>query len=505
MPVSVRAGMEHRGRRRRGLAGPVNPGAIDGRIYYSTAADRPSPTLAHGSSHPRTNRYFHLIDQQGITSVQWYLGTNAASVVASVAAGVGSSSDANWVRNDATVPFDLKGGTLLANPLDLTAYAEGASVTVGCRIVKSDTSVMESIATFSITGGGGGGGGTTRIEHGVGRFVAATSRQGAPLPNNIFVPKPREAINLNRRSPSTVISSAGNAASKAATAGFTNLMSTCPLAWQGPGYNQDPAGSLAKLTAVANDDVIYNDGTPRTASYIYSNIAAAIAVHFPSAILRLGHEHNAGWYPWYSGSGRASLFSDAFTVAATAIRAAAPNIVIDFNIAHGGADPSGGTSGNDWTLDEDSFPADDSLYDTIGLDLYCRGVGRNLTVVQDELDSHEALGVARGKALSFPEIGMGLPDLDPTITVDGVEQPNPRYTGDRTSPHTTDANAEDFVAIMAAHCDSVDLAYFSWFFGEGQQAGQMYTFRPRYSGDIAPSGTGPWHPLTAAAVEGLYD
>lgn len=492
MAGAAGSGALHRGRRRRGRSGGINPPlTIDGRIWYSTISGRSNPSLLNSATDLSGSIFPHLIDQHGITSVQWYKGTNAASIEASLVSHVGSGSDPNWERTTTAVPHDLKGGTpIAANPFDLSVYTGGSSVTVGAYITKTDLSVQTAIATFAV----GGSNVFERIAHGAGRFAIASTIQGADYRD---FPKPQRPGNLDPEFPANSVNGITSLCNTATTAGKTNVACTIPLAWiqQNWNYNSRPTESLAALTAVANDATIYNNGQNRNATYLYTQLALACVNNgYPNAIFRLGHEHNGGWFPWSSAGGRALTYRAAFEVAAAAIRAAAPNIVIDFNIAHAGADPGGGSGEGQWTLDEDSIP-DADAYDCVGLDLYCRSTGRSLATVTEEMDYHSALAASLDKPVSYPEIGVALPDLDPAST---------RYTGSRTTPQATDSQAAAFIDYVSDRANTEDLAYFSWFLGTGKK-NQFYTYRPANTGRIDLAGTiGPWHPLSWAAMGNVY-
>lgn len=277
-----------------------------------------------------------------------------------------------------------------------------------------------------------------RIKHGPGRLREATTTFGPKLGP---VPKNWINANLDRREPARAASVVANICKEAKADGAENVILTVPLAWITGTYKSNPSGSLKAMQAVANGE--HDD--------VYRGIAGAlVAAGYPNAILRLGHEHNMTWAPWYSGNGRAADFVAAWCQAQDIIRAIAPGVVYDWNIGASGADPDSDT-GSTWV--PASWPGDDRV-DVVGRDIYCRSNGRKPAVVQRALIEHAEWAKAHGKPVSYPEVGITL-------------GPNPA---------ATDEKAAAFLEQVFEFANGADLAYFVWW--ASNRTDQGYRYRP---------------------------
>ena len=283
-----------------------------------------------------------------------------------------------------------------------------------------------------------------RIAHGPGRLREATTTFGPAIGE---VPKGWISANLDRGAPEKAVSVVENLTREARERGVDNVVVSVPLAWQRQGARRDPDGSLAAMRAVGRGE---HDA-------VYAGIARALVDGgFPSAVLRLGHEHNMLWAPWYSGDGRADDFVAAWRRAADRIRAAAPGVALDWNIGASGADPD---SDSGATFDPASWPGDEYV-DIVGRDLYCRSNGRKPEVTRRALEEHAAFAAAHGKPVSYPEVGITLP--------------HPGQSAGNTVG--SDEVCAEFIDIVLGFAQEADLAYFVWW--ASQREDQGYRYRP---------------------------
>lgn len=499
MSLSPRTGIVARGRRRRGGGG--GGGGQNASIVYSLTPDRASPTDLDAATVPNTGSiYPHLNLQTGVSSTKWYLGANAATDAANAV------ETGTWVRNDATVPYDLKGGTTLANPLDLSTVAVGSNV-CACRVTPTVGSPYVLTATFTRSGSGTNNPG--RIEHGVGRLSVATLTFGPEINwSGGGVPKVWQSGNINRGAKTKAVSTVASFCASAAAAGYANVVLTITLAWSGRTANADPSGTLVALQATANGDN----------NTLYRDIAQAYVDNgYPNGVVRLAHEHNLPAFPHYSGNGRAATWVAAWNQAAASMRAVAPNIVLDWNIGTEGADPTGGSGGLPRGLDEASYPTGTYEPDCLGLDIYARSTGLNPVTVQQALDDHANRAASKGKPVSYPEVGISL-----------LWYPNGAPPGShaKTTGIGTDAYGAIFIAGngttlpdgVLGYANQQDMAYFGWWNANNIDQGykyridatsgrtQEYTEKDSAGNVIySETVTHSANPLSYAAIKSFYD
>ena len=290
--------------------------------------------------------------------------------------------------------------------------------------------------------------GRSRVAHGPGRLAQATTTFGPPLGD---VPKDWLSANLDRRRPDQAVNMSRNVAEEGKKRGAGNIMISVPLSWQGPGFSRDPNGSLASMEEVAGGRF----------DIVYEGIAKAVVDGgYPNAILRLGHEHNMAWTPWFSGEGRADEFVAAWRRAANAIRKHGPAIALDWNIGASGADPTQPGGG---TFDPQSWPGD-AYVDIVGRDIYCRANGRDINVIRRSLKEHEDFAKSHGKPLSYPEIGVSLPV--------GEGEPGKGNTAGN------DDVCSVFIKEVLDFANKTDLAYFVWWASNRNDQGYRYRLQP---------------------------
>lgn len=288
-----------------------------------------------------------------------------------------------------------------------------------------------------------------RIAHGTGRLKEATTTFGPTLPP---IPKGWRSANLDRMRASAAGTMAATIVKTSRDDGYENLILTVPLAW-GAGYKREP--NYNGLLDVIDGD--YDD--------YYRGIAEALMTEdadgnpaFPKAVLRLGHEHNMAWTPWYSGDGRAKNYAEAFRHVHDIIRPICPDVAFDWNLGAAGADYD--DTGDDGSFDPESWPGDDYV-DVVGRDYYCRGAGRDVSKIDGELSEHFDWATAHGKPMSFPEVGV-------TLNLPG-----------KTSNHAaTDSQAAQFLERMFIWADSSDLAYLTYWNSTKTSQGYRYRVTP---------------------------
>jgi hypothetical protein len=302
----------------------------------------------------------------------------------------------------------------------------------------------------------------SRVEHGPGRLVAASSVQGPPL---LGIPKVGFlSVNLDPDAPTKAASTAGNQPGKARDAGIANVMLTVPLAWSGRSAKADPAGTLTAMRAVADGDL----------DDVYEGVFQALVDNGCAGfVTRPGHEHNGTWYAWSSVGDRQATFISAFQRVASIQRRVAPDSVVVFNLASGGADPSGGGEGR--TVDDRAWPGDEHV-DVAALDEYCRSTGKDPAKVLGDLDGLAGIGTAHGKPVGLCEVGVALPLLGAKAS--GVV--------------ASDTVAADYVDNVLGWADRADLALLVWF--ATNRTDQGYTYRPNPTD----------HPRTVAAFRRWY-
>lgn len=203
---------------------------------------------------------------------------------------------------------------------------------------------------------------------------------------------------------------------------------TIPLSWfAGNAKGDNAARSLAAMQAVADGE--YDE--------VYTEIGRRIAAKNFGAntILRLGHEVNLPAFPWYNGvqdiaytekdpktgknhtvvrrTDRGPVYVAAYRRAADLIRAQAPDVLFDYNLAHPGADyeienpdAEGDDGSRSWN--PTGYPGD-AYVDIIGMDIYCRSHGRILDNARSFMQAHHDLAKKHGKSVSYPEVGVTFP------------------------------------------------------------------------------------------------
>jgi hypothetical protein len=135
-----------------------------------------------------------------------------------------------------------------------------------------------------------------------------------------------------------------------------------------------------------------------------------------SSVVRIGLEANGDWFPWNATADTAPAFRAAFRHVVSVLRAEAPELVIDFDIACG--TQLRGQRGRTDAL-ELLYPGDDAV-DLVGCDAYdwYHTASRDQQSWERTLRPTSSVGLAdvadfarsRGKGMSVPEWGLASPE-----------------------------------------------------------------------------------------------